>query len=207
MATVTIYISSSAGVDVFGFTVSLAGLNLSYELPGVADGEAADWTNWQVGGEEEVAEFSNLPWEDFEQGFSSNELSQDLFALTDLQLALFELATQPYEGFNHSWFNNQFSQLLFDIGDLDAADFSGDPAEDFEDSWSNNELSQDAFGGGDLDPAMFDTGAVPYEDFENAWYGNNNSTAFPTVTFVNYDVGVPESVEDFEEEWTSDLGV
>ena len=208
MATVYVYVSSSAGVDVVALLVSLAGVNPSYEIVGAGAGQAQDWTEAQDLGGEAIAEFAQLPWEGFECGFANNGNSQSLFALTDLQLAMFEAATQGYESFDHSWNNNHFWKAIFAAGDLKYADFDGEGYEDFEDGWGFNENSQLVFAPAtDLDVAQFNTATVDYECFDAGWDMNHASSTVPIVTYVNYDSAAPESVEDFEEEWVTPLGI
>lgn len=167
--------------------------NPSFEIPGVSWGQAEDWVESQDSGAEEILEFydgstRNVPFENFEGGWSGNEGAQLGFGSVDLIALLFENSKHPYENFETSWFGpwgqpNHFAKLAFASTDLLALLFEvGTLAyEGFEIGWSGNENSvlgfdPEVLGGGMLFPLEFDAGVpVQYEDFEEEWYNNELS--------------------------------
>jgi hypothetical protein len=163
--------------------------NKSFEDPGTGPGEATWWVQSFAGDASTLAGFTHADgytygFEDFE-GYWDNENAQTEFAIDDLISALFEKGAHQFDSFEFSWkepaaggaapFNNQ-SVFVFDADMHTRCTFyvATRDQEDLEAGW----------------------GASPYN--ENSIYDIDDGT----VTAASFDSGIPEDVEDFEEEWT-----
>jgi hypothetical protein len=163
--------------------------NKGFEDPDAGPGEATWWQETFTGDASTLAGFTHSDgytygFEDFESYWSSNELAQTEFLVTDLLAARFENQAHQTEGFEFSWaepagsgppFNNQ-SVFVFDADLCTRCTFYSATRnqEDLEAGW----------------------GSSPYN--EQSVY----DIADATITAASFDAGAPEAVEDFEEEWT-----
>jgi len=196
--------------------------NNSFEIAGASAGLAASWTSARDVGAEDVAIFGvaggrETPYEDFEYGWLFNELSKLIFALADVEQALFEGGTDDLESFEYSWmlpstnplgYIINYNQLSVTTLEADALeDYVFSPGvksrEDFEGGWDNNEDFITAFVSGDVSYAIFGVVAPePLEDFEEEW--NQTALPSPLVTTLALFDGGANAFEDFET-WTSKM--
>jgi len=196
--------------------------NRSFEEEGTDPGDANWWTELVTTAAETVADFEHsstypVPWDDFEDSWESNQLSQVAFALTDLVAALFEGTSIDHENFEYSWqepatgttYNHQ-SIYIFSFENFSSAEFDSEDYEDLEENWGSSPYNQSSvylLSAATTALAQFDTGVDDEEDFENDWgispYNQNSVIAFAPGSFSAADFDtVTEYYEDFEEEWT-----
>ena len=188
----------------------MAFLNPSFETAGASPGAASGWTHLVSGFVELFAAFGadDLPWETFEEEWSSNETYLYAFVGpgTDLDVALFfTVAVTPrtVEAFAEGWDSNE--AYLYGLTTA-AAPFDTTPEnfEDFEEEWSSNETYLYAFvgPGTDLDVALF--GADTFDGFEATGWDPAYLYAFvgpgTDLDVALFDVALT-STEDFEDEW------
>ena len=161
-------------------------INLGFESAGAIPGLADGWTITQLLQNQLLAEygptFPGTSVEDFEDGWSTNELAIFVFLgkLQDICPALYDDPNAPedFEDFEEEWSDNEF--FAFDISGVstDAANYdSGTPedVEDFEEEWDSNEDFLFVFTGGDLSDASYDSGTPEdFEDFEEEWSTNED---------------------------------
>lgn len=121
---------------------------------------------------------------------------------------------EPFEGFEYGWLTNEGYLFVFANEDLVEGVFA--PlllkVEGFESGWSNGALELGALEAG----SFADTASV-FETFEEDWPAAPVPPGTTAGTYVfdlaypvdvnlsdgSFDAGVPETVEDYEEEWRS----
>lgn len=161
--------------------------NASFETPGFEPGQADQWSEVYSDGASDIAAFQHhdyytRPYDDFESSWSDNHLAQTAFGLMDIVKALFSGLSQQYENFESGWWqphltltdpHNGAAMLYYYEGNFTRALFSGADADGFTMNWGNS----------------------PYNQASIYTYAAGAFTA------ASFDVGVPETKEDFEEEW------
>jgi len=201
--------------------------NRSFEDQGLNPGQADQWTELVSSAAEEVADFQHsttytVPWDDFEDSWESNHLSQYAFAVTGLVSAMFEDDSRQIEDFEYSWrepatgspvtYNHQ-GTLVFAAVNFTLAYFGVLEYESFEVDWGSSPYVQASiylYASGAFSLAQFDTGADDEEDFENTWgsYPYNQSSVYAfsllNMAVCTFDVA-GDFYEDFETEWYETL--
>jgi hypothetical protein len=154
-------------------------------------GKAKSWlisalgTNWGVG-EFDTSLAVSEGYEDYEEGWDSNESWLLGFEAEDLQIGMFSdgALKDSYD----------IAGYQFELGALAAAAFSdGDSVETYEDSWNSNEDDVTAFAAGQLDSATT-------EDYESSWNSNESwVTSFGGGSLEPGVFGQGGNVETYEE--------
>lgn len=139
--------------------------NLSFESG--TGGAATSWTLSWLSSLYELAEYSSLPFENFEQDWSTNETADFEFAPGDLSAALYAAADLPApiprENFEQGWTNTSYFFVSFPTTTGGVEDFS------WITLWS-------VLGDVSTDVAQYDAdvGTNGYENFETAWLENED---------------------------------
>lgn len=175
--------------------------NPSFETAGAAPGLALGWTFSSQAAAMVYADFdAGVPQavEDFEEEWNANEAFVYAFEVADLTGAEYQTASavpKYFEDFEQYWSSNQNyaygvvgSLAVYDIALAGTANFEG-----FDQVWDSNEDYLYALG------ASVSAGV---ESFEGQWDANESYFyALGATVAASYDTGIPESVEDFDEEW------
>jgi hypothetical protein len=130
--------------------------------------------------------------------------------MADIQNASFELPDTEH-GQAQDW-DEAYNATGEDVGQF----WNGERYlyfEGFEGGFDDNENGQTAFADTDLEVGLFESGTNPVEPFEYSWalpktgppFNHQSETTFYPGNFAvgEFDAGVSEDVEDFEEEWQS----
>ena len=193
------------------FVAALVGhplYNRSYEDPSTVVGEADWWVHNVSDTAEDAALFTrseepSTPFDDFEDSWENNHLSEFYFIVTNFVSALFEDNAYQQESFEFSWrepvdtapvaYNHQ-STFTYDSSNFATAGFSGgaDLVEDCEEAWGDSPYNQASIfdsASGTFPAATFDAAADTYEDYEEEWgivpRNEDSEYAFDPTKFTN----------------------
>lgn len=181
--------------------------NLSFEIEGAEPGDAEDWTFTQNGATEEYAGFDTAPLEEAVEDFEEEWTGLTGWALTlgSTTTAAFDSAflSQAFEDFENLW--TGITSWSLELDGVTVASFdTGTPegCEDFEEEWTG--LAGYSLTLGATSSASFDAGSPEaHEDFEEEWPGlDDYSLTLGVTSAAEFDTTL-DTVEDFEEEWTT----